>query len=832
MSISFKGRKTLLATSIIAACAVNGNAVAEDEDARFKNVERITITALKRKTTVEETGMAVSAIGEQELTELVSDNFADYLRSVPGVNFTEGVVPGSQDIVIRGVNFPSNRFQLPTIGIYLDETALTQNGRNPDISLLDVNRVEVLRGPQGTLYGSSSMGGTIRYITNKADPDLTEGWVEAGIEHTDEGDIGYRAAGMFNLPVSEKFALRGLAYVKDLDGWIDNVGYVHTGNYELIDDSNAKENINNDKTVGGRLSARYLATENLTIDFSHIYHDQETDGLANWNPNLIEKYGKYKSAVRNDESYSDKTQTSSLQLEWRNDFANVLWISTYTDREYRRQEDLSRERHGLDWWVGDFNSNFSYDLDSQVDENGDPTWSSLNRPIDYELTTHEFRLVGASADEKVNWVTGVYYSSADNYWAQREVYDNISTAYSAFRPFGFSTDYQQEAMDNPNEWGVIGSDTWFSTDRWEQIDQLAVYGNVSYQVTPEWEVSFGGRWFDVDIDNDYIQGGYFGGTQVSLARDDFRAGAITEAEYHEIIAEQVAKNYREQTQFSQSEDDTQFMFSTNYNFGDQLVYFTVAEGYRIGGVNRSFPLRDGSLPVPQSFDSDSLVSTEIGFKGHYFDRQLIIDSSIYQIDWEDIQLALTDPVTDFAFNANAGEAEIKGFEVSVLYHLTESIELNFATTVMDHEVTSLAEQAQGVGIAVGDPLLGVSDERFSFGIRYGFEVAGMDGFVRLNTDYTGDYINDYVDEDDEQANINAANISSFSVTNLTAGLYVDDWMFQFYAKNLFNKEAVVNQERAREGFNDWHPSYTSIGDEGRVTTLRPLTIGAMVRYAF
>ena len=817
--------------------SISAFAQQDTEQTAKENLEVIQVTALRRATTVEDTGMSVSAVGGQELSERAAVNFQDFMRTLPGVNFSEGAAPGEQDIIIRGINFPSNRFQLPTVSVYVDEINLSQNGRNPDIDLIDMNRIEVLRGPQGTLYGGSSMGGAVRYITNKADLDMQEGWVEAGIEDVYHGDFGYKTAFMFNQPLSDTLAIRFVGYRKDLSGWIDNVGHIHTGNYELIDATDAQDNINDELTYGGRVAVRWQPSDDFSLDFMYLKHDSEVSGLANWNPNLIDQgnagdgYGKFKAAVRSAETYSDSNDVYSLTFNYEMDFASATWISTFTDREFVRTDDLSRVRQGLDWWVGDFNSQFSYSLDSQVDANGAVRQSVNTRPIDYELTTHEARLVGTALDERLNWIVGGIFSKAENNWRQYEIYGDMNTAYSSFVPFGFSSDYVAAATANPAQFGQIGSDTWFYTNRDENIEQTAVYGNVSYAVTDKWEVSGGLRWYDVDIHNDYTQGGYFGGTQVALASSDFNNGDITEQEFYAIIADNVARNYETSATFNQREDGTQFMLNTSYDFGDTLVFMTVAEGFRIGGVNRSFPIRDGSFPVPQTFDSDSLISTEIGLKSRLFNGNLGIDAAIYNIDWEDIQFSLTDPVTSFTFNTNAGEAKVQGAEVALRWQATGSLELNANATLLDHSVEGLTADAQSRGISIGDPLLGVSDERFGLGVNYQFDWRNFDGYVRVDYQYTGDYLNRYSASNAAAIDVATAQIGSYETVDVSTGLHGEAWDVQFYIRNLFNKDDVIDQDLSRVSFNSG--AYANVsGNPGRVVTLRPRTLGVSFRYRF
>ncbi len=838
-------RKTSLTLCVTAALAISSSQVSAEDaddglgDLSLEDLVRITVTATKRATSLEKTGMAISVVSEDKLKELGAENFEDYMRTLPGINFTQGLAPGEQNIVMRGVNFPSNRFMLPTVGVYLDEIALSQNGRNPDLNLIDINRIEVLRGPQGTLYGASSMGGTIRYISNTPDSEFYTGKFEAGLQDTKEGDLGYKASAVVNVPIVEdKLAARIVAYYRDKGGWIDNVGYVHTGDYEMLDASLARDDYNSEETTGGRLAIRWHANDDLTVDFAHIYHDTEVAGLNDWNPNLVDSgnngqgYGQYKAAARVKETYSDQVNTTSLTLDYDSAWANVLWISTYTDRDYKRVEDLSRERHGLDWWVGDFTDAFDYDTDSLVDLNDNVQHAYNLRPINWQLWTHELRFVGKDT-KQLHWVAGGYWSDADNRWIQSENYPGAGEQYAPLVPFDVPWFYQPSYEgaangdflpdQNPAElYGRYGTDTWFYSDREESIDQLALYANLTYEFNDSWDMTFGMRWFDVDIKNDITLSGIFAGSEALIAQAQFENGQITEQQFVDIVTEAAARNYLTNTQRTQAETGTQFMLSSSYDIDDnKMMYFTWAEGFRVGGVNRSIPTRDGSQ-LPENFDSDQLVSYEFGFKSLLVDKTLQLNASIYRIDWQDIQLGLTEPTTSFDYNVNAGEATIDGVELELRYRPIKTLEITSSMTFLDHEITDVADFAVASGFSgqKGDPLIGVTDENFYLGIRYAFEVADADTYVRADWTRTGDYITRY-DGDDN------AHIDSYSILNLGYGMMWDNWELGLFINNATDNDAVVSQALERVSFN-----YGADGDQGRVITLRPRTIGITATYSF
>ncbi|WP_159931237.1 TonB-dependent receptor plug domain-containing protein [Oceanicoccus sp. KOV_DT_Chl] len=417
---------------------ISGSANAESD--RELYIEEVITTATTQSTLLSDTGISISSIDSMTMDEMGVNNFKDFTRTIPGVNFTEGNAPGEQTIIIRGVNFPSNRFQQSTVAVYIDELSLTQNGRNPDIDLIDMERVEVLRGPQGTLYGSSSMGGTLRYISNKPDTEEFTGDVEFGVEQTGSGDMGYRVNSTVNIPLTDTIAIRASAYMKDLDGWIDSVGWAGSSSgssNEIIDGSLAEKNINSEETTGGRVALRWSATEDLTVDLMYLNHDTEVDGLSNENP----YWGEGKQQRRFKETYADKLETYNLALNYDVEEGTFLWNSSKMVRDYKRVSDPSRQRIGLAWWYGDFSDAFDYSLDAFTDADGDFAGHAVrDRPIDFDLETHEFRF-SSSFEGAMNFVAGAYFSKANNRWKQTETYPGITESKGTLVPFAYPNFY-------------------------------------------------------------------------------------------------------------------------------------------------------------------------------------------------------------------------------------------------------------------------------------------------------------------------------------------------------------------------------------------------------
>ncbi|NVK43490.1 MAG: TonB-dependent receptor [Oceanospirillaceae bacterium] len=802
-----------------ASCALAASSILLTSSAiAQEDIEEVVVTSSLRPVPLSEAGMSISALNGESLKEMGAENFTDYLQTIPGINFTQGAAPGEQSIIIRGVDFPSNRFQQSTVAVFLDDISLSQNGRNPDLNLIDLERVEILRGPQGTLYGASSMGGAVRYITKKANTLGLEGQVNSGIEYTDEGGLGYKASGVINVPLNDTMAIRAVGYARSLDGWIDNVGWLNTYDYTPVTEQDAtnagftgdygetaEDNINTEETVGGRLNFLWELGTNTQLDIMHLFQTVEIGGLNNWNPNLSDDagYDKYSISRRLKEDYKDDVQTTSLSLKHTANFADILWNSSYSDRSYRRIQDLSRKDQGLDWWAGDFSADFDYGIDAFTGGH-----AYRYRPIEWETTTHELRFT-SNGDSDLAWIAGLYHSKADNRWEQYEVYPGAGDANAPFIPFDYQGDYDAAAVTDPLLYGTYGTDNWFTSARDEEVTQNSAYANITYKATDKLELTAGVRFFDVAIKNEIATSGVFSSAEAGILKAQLDDGDITNAEYEQGIFDLAQDNYESTQTRKSSEDGTQFMVGASYDVNDDLMaYVNIAQGYRIGGINRFIPSRD-DVNVPEGFDSDSLISYELGWKADL--GRVNFNGAVYHIIWEDLQVSENDPTTSFDYVVNAGEVNISGLEAEVKVNLFDNINVFSGLTYTDSELVESAG-----GLEKGDKLPGVADTNFYAGAQLNYTIKNLNGFVRADATYTGEkfYDEDFTAED-------------HTMVNLRAGLTNYQWEASVFVNNLTNDDTIIAQDNDRRS--------VGIAEElqdGRVVTQKPMTVGVNVGYYF
>jgi len=407
-----------------------------------KGIEEIVVTATKRgEQGIQEVPMSVAALDESHLRDMGADDFLGYARSVPGLA-VQDQGPGDKKYIIRGVQSVG----AATTGVYFDEIVMTANnrqdggGRQPDLKLFDIERVEVLRGPQGTLYGASSMSGTIRIVSNKPDASQFASRVEGTLSNTHRGNENYRVNAMVNVPlIEDKLAVRGVYYSRDESGFIDNTRLGLKG-------------INDEDTQGGRLSARLFATDDLTLTATGIYQKTQSDGRYGYEPSTGElEVGFYTQTAWRDEFYA-----ANLTAEQKFASGTLLLTSSWFDRDI------------------EFNNDGTTILAGILGRPPEQTRGLLAQPQSRSIWSNEARFSSAF-DGPLNFVAGLFY--------QQEKSNFNSRVDSA------DTNGQAEADPLVYLWRTIDT----------EIKNSAVFGEVSYKLADRLTATVGARWFQFDV---------------------------------------------------------------------------------------------------------------------------------------------------------------------------------------------------------------------------------------------------------------------------------------------------------------------------------------------
>jgi len=773
-----RGGSLLAAGSIVlAGLGASGHAVAQvavDNDA--VPIEEIVVTATRRAESVLSVPYNIQAISAQSLENIGARSMDDYVRLVPGLSFTD---EGGRDGVrpfLRGLRSGDDAGLVATTSTYVDDVQVDRPGtyRPLNLRLLDVERVEVLRGPQGTLYGGGSVGGTLRYISKKPELGHWEGRVGAGISSTQDGGINNEVSAMVNAPlIEDRVALRASVGRYDNDGFIDNV---KTGS----------KDINGDETVAARLALRAQVTDNFLVDLTYYYERGEFGDSS--------RYMSYLRPLQVDlDRNGDKTDTAhlaSLTATYDLGWAELVSSTSYFQDDVNSSADVTPQvRDNLYGRLVSFIPP-AITLPAFVVYNDVATKA--------KAWTEELRLV-SKGDGPFDWIVGGYWYDSD-----------FSSHFQEHVPGGYAGQADMESWVG----APLNDDKEFVSHLEESFRQGALFGEIGYRLTPDWRVSIGGRYFDYQkrattwqID----QWTYFAGGRdaAGYARTNPLPG-----DYSYGRADETGRVFR---------------FNTSYNFSpDHLLYFTVAEGYRPGGFNTA----SNANPVPpeyRQFDSDSLVSYEVGSKIGFLDQRGYLSSAIYYIDWSDMQTQIQLP-TLFGLRGNAGSAHSQGMELELGLRevLVDGLSLVLGYSFND---VKLDETTNGIGFD-GQRAPFVPRHSGSFLADYDFALtSNWRAGVNLLTTYTGGSATDFGPEKPDLFAGSLPNpayyeMDGYWLLNLSARVGTDSWTARAFVNNLLNERTDLYVTE-RESYSQYRPS--TYFDR---TVNRPRTYGVEVTVKF
>ena len=613
----FMGRSFLLGS--MAASAALGQATAAP--AEEENAD-IVVTATKRAEPVRDISASVTAFDEASLEKIGARSFADYLTRTPGVVFNQ-TLPGNSTAIIRGVATTTGIAQAQgTTGYFINDVPMTDpfySGGIPDIDTFDVDNVAVLRGPQGTLFGSASLGGAINYQARRPDLGEVEMHARGGLETVAHGSEGYSANAMVNVPiVNDVLAVRGVLSHRSIAGFVDNVG---TG------DSNS----NRTKINGGRIQATLKPAEGTTLNYLFLRQVEKTRDAGGIEPEL----GDYEKSTLIAEPFRYETNIHNLRLDQDLGFATLIATATHRKKEFSGTQDFSTFAGGLLLPFAPV---------------------AFLEPGTIKGNSIEVRLA-SPAGERFEYIVGVFHDS--------------------------TSEKVINQLDAPAAAGLFGSSVLL--DALVDIDgkESAVFGEVSYHASDIFKVTAGGRLFHTELDSTTTQGGPLVGPTTVESGDSSETG----------FSPKVALTW--------TPND------------DVMVYGLVSKGFRFGGPNIA---TDPAFEIPSQFDSDSLWNYELGTRLTLADGKLLLDGTLYWVDWSDIQVTQRSP-SGFTYTANAGKARNRGFEAGLTWRPVRDLTLQSSVTYLDGELRK-AFQNGAVVIPSGTTLPGASKWQTATSISY------------------------------------------------------------------------------------------------------------------
>lgn len=784
-----------LLTSAVGALVVATYAHPVHSQSIESSYDDIIVTATKRAVALQDIPFSINAQTSEMLQRSGANSMEDVSRSVAGLS-VQNLGPGQSQVSIRGVSAGQVVRDQPgvkeQVGIYLDETVVSLSLFTPDIDLFDLNRVETLRGPQGTLFGSGSVGGTIRYITNQPNTDGLSGVVEGNMNLVAEDDIGWYAKAAVNVPLSQNFAARAVGYYTQYGGFIDALG----------EGSSLKHNVNSGKRYGGRLSLAFLPTEDISITPRIVYQKVEAGGFNR--QEIFNLYANPFTTTRPAIEMEERQQYLLLDEEFRDEFlladltAQVGFgevvltsITSYIDRKILVSRDASS-----------LSGSVSVDLgfpDAAV-----MLPSNLRDTTDLKQFTQEVRL-GSDSDSPFQWLIGGFYSDVDRTYAQRLP----TPGYDAF------TDAELGAGTSAAVANGFGPDSPYNADIPYKIKQKALFGELSYALG-SLTATAGLRWYDFEEDRKFISGGLF-------ANGD---------------------NNEDSTQ----SDGFNPRFLLSWKATDDVtVNAQASKGFRLGGVNDPLNL---PLCTPedeeifggyQAYDDETLWNYEAGVRARG-PFGLNFAAAAFYTDIKNLQVTLDAGSCSSRVVFNVPKAHTMGVEAELSIEPVTGLSFAFSGSLVEAEFDSTVVDGNGNvlgGIQKGNRLPSVPEFQLAASAGYNMEF-GNDalGFFTATYQYVGTRFTQPGDQVDNprsfvsglpfggasgnDATVVNLRLPNYSLVNLMAGVKLSSGTdISIYANNLLDENPLLSFDRerggrARLGFN--------VG--------QPRIIGVTVRQAF
>ena len=712
------GGSSMLALAVSAALCATPQSYAQQASGSL-SLEEIVVTATKRTENLQKIPQSIAVLTTAEIEKAGYKEMGDYIKALPSVTLAQAQ-PARNDIVFRGVSTGVEDFYTDAqAGVYLDEQPITTNATQVSPYLVDIERVEALPGPQGTLFGSSAETGVLRIITNKPDPRGFSGQYSVTGISTKGGAGSYEVDGHLNIPlIDDKLTARIVGFYADNGGWIDNV-YGTDLAQQTTNAAVVKSNTNDWKVSGARLAALWKVNDSSDVLFNLTTQNDTTKGDWLSDPYLGDaKITRFIENSRHD-NWWQAAATVTVDLG----FAELKSATAYFARHMTYTEDSMTYEQYKAKYLGSYAA-FApapptaigapkYNVyDTRLLSNGAFTTSTIFNDQHQYRISQEIRLTSNGAS-RLQWMGGLFYERVHDYWYYGTQNLQLMNTYAWVAANQVACKYQSQgyAVQCPLAPTTSAYAQWF--DR--VVTQTAVFGEISYKLTEPWTVTAGGRWFDYkrDISQSYDQ-------PLGLPAGLGAPGSGT----------------------SSGNDSAElFKLGTQYQYNhDGMVYLLFSEGYRLGGENTQRAANAGVVPL--KYKPDKLYNYEAGIKSQWFNKRLTLNASLFLMQWKDIQLeSSTSGVTNGAYwkrgTINGGTAETKGIELSGALRATKQISLDFNVIVADPKLTQDVVYPNGDIIPSGTPMAGAPKFKAAAGIQYDFawQPEGGDLWTRFDYSY-------------------------------------------------------------------------------------------------
>jgi outer membrane receptor protein involved in Fe transport len=773
-----------LNVSHISLAAILGLSIAHPAFAQQENksqttagsIEIIEVTSRKRQESIQNIPSSVQALSGAQLQQFGVEDFDDYILLLPSLSY-QSAGPGQSQVYMRGASDGGDgnaSGSQPSVAIYLDEQPVTAIGRNLDLHVYDIERIEALAGPQSTLFGASSQSGTLRIITNKPDASFFEAGVDFDLGTTKSGDVSHLTEGFVNIPLGDATALRLVGWNKHEGGFIDNIPGTHTsglftngGQFSTATTDNSEfveENFNDLDTRGARASLKTEFNDDWEALLTAIYQSQETNGVWFHDPDAPNgEIGDLEVQRFNPEKMDDSFLQTSITIEGDLGFADLIYTGSFMDRDVEFFSDYSDYS---DYYSTSFIQYYGCEYYGTATVDCTNMTIAYQEDNNYKRNTHEIRLQSNDTGP-FQYIAGIYFEDFEHTYRQEWVMEGIAKG----------PDFEQ--------FGV--PDLWYLTDQVREDNQVAIFGEITYDLNNKLSMTLGGRYFE----NESKLAGTSG------------YGVI--APGFPIV------------NVDSSVDDSGSIFkaSISYQLTDKrMIYATWSEGYRPGGINR-----DETAIVAREYKADFVENIELGWKTLSDDQRLKFNGAIYSMEWTDMQLTRFDSSygSPLGLTINVAESSILGIESDLVYMLTENWRVNAAFSYNQAELSK--DLAIGNNFSPdGTQLPNVPKFKANISARYDFEVGEYNAHTQFLFAHVGESQNDiFKFSGDDLTTDVRQKLDAYNIVNFSTGVAHNSWKATLYIDNLTDERAQLTR-----GVN-W---------DSTVVVNRPRTVGVSISYLF
>ncbi|MDZ4306466.1 TonB-dependent receptor [Allopontixanthobacter sp.] len=770
MKISAIAISSTSVMALVASLGVASQAHAQQAEPVFTGNE-IVVTATKRDQTLQDVPFSINAQTAEDIQKSGAVTLEDVSRNVAGLS-VQNLGPGQSQVSVRGVSAGQVVRDQPgvkeQVGVYLDESVISLSLFTPDLDLFDLNRIETLRGPQGTLFGSGSVGGTIRYITNQPRLGAVEGTVEANLNLVDGDDIGGHLKGAINLPLGDNAAARAVGYFTRYGGFVNAIGPA------------GGEDVNSGERYGGRLAVTFQPSDTLSITPRIVYQKITADGF-----NRQEEYNLFGNQFTTTrpqvdfdereqflllrEAFEDETMIADATIKLGLGAVELTSVTSYIDRSIL----VSRDASALSGSVS---------VDLGFPDAGVLLPSNLRDTTELETFTQELRLASDGAGP-LQWVIGGFYSKIDRVYEQRLP----TPGYDAF------TDAVLGAGTSAAVANGFGPDSPFNSDLPYDIKQFAIFGEATYDLTDALSVTAGGRYYDFEEERTITTGGLF-------ANGD--AGVVDQTESNGFTPRLLV----------------------SYDLSDNVtVNAQAAKGFRLGGVNDPLntPLCNAQdlalFGGFQNYDDETLWNYELGIKTQ--GRGFTFNAGAFYNDISNLQVTLDAGSCSSRIVFNVEEAHSAGVEFELGLNPVPGLDLSLSGSVIEAEFDTTLPGALTVatGIREGNRLPSVPKFQLSASGSYEWPVGdGTDAYVAASFQHVGSRFTQPADQENNPRTFvhglpfggapagSATTIDlllpDYQLVNVSAGIDFDTGLsFVAYVNNVFDENALLSFDRERGG---------------------------------